>query len=152
MITVGPSLVELSHTIIDDLITDLHYSYMIYSAIRNGNIPNKLAHLLIVLVSHSRWLTTTFRFSRILLGHHNLKGFELKRTTIYCSTYSGCVLAELVLYKYQFIAFRVSETCSSSDRTFENLTKKIRADCGADCANIFLMCPSRSSFAYNVVQ
>ena len=51
---------------------------MIIKAIRTGVLPDRVAHLEIGPVSHSRWLTTTPRFLRIWISRHGLKGKQLQ--------------------------------------------------------------------------
>ena len=43
-ITVGHPLISLSEKLIRDLSTDQYYGYMIVSAIRSGELPQRLAH------------------------------------------------------------------------------------------------------------
>ena len=43
-ITVGHPLISLSEKVIKDLSTDQYYGYMIVSAIRSGELPQRLAH------------------------------------------------------------------------------------------------------------
>ena len=77
-IDVGPALPELTDNIIKDLSTDQFYGYMIIKAIRTGVLPDRVAHLEIGPVSHSRWLTTALRFLRIWISRHGLKGRQLQ--------------------------------------------------------------------------
>ena len=74
---VGPALPQLSDEVIKDLSTDQSYGYRIVTAIRTGVLPKDLALLEIGPVSHSRWLTTALRFTRIWISKHNLKGKNL---------------------------------------------------------------------------
>ena len=77
-ITVGPPLIQLSDEVIKDLSTDQFYGYMMSNAIRTGVLPERLAHLEIGPVCHSRWLTTALRFLRIWISKHGLKGKKLQ--------------------------------------------------------------------------
>ena len=77
-ITVGPPLIYLPEDVSKDLSTDQFYGYMMVNAIRTGVLPERLAHLEIGPVCHSRWLTTALRFLRIWISKHGLKGKKLQ--------------------------------------------------------------------------
>ena len=77
-ITVGPPLTHLPDDVLKDLSTDQFYGYMMINTIRTGVLPERLAHLEIGPVCHSRWLTTALRFLRIWISKHGLKGKKLQ--------------------------------------------------------------------------
>jgi len=77
-ITVGPPLIALKESVIEDLSTDQYYGYMIVSAIRSSVVPTRLGNLEIGPVCHSRWLTTALRCCRIWVSNHGLKDKQLE--------------------------------------------------------------------------
>ena len=77
-ISVGPPLIKLSDTVIQDLSTDQHYGYKIVCAVRDGVLPARIALLEIGPVNHSCWLTTANRLLRLWVSKNGLKGKNLK--------------------------------------------------------------------------
>ena len=76
-IQIGPALIELDQSIIDDLSTDQKYGYRMVMAIRAGKVYMDLANMDIGPICHSRWLTTANRLLRTWVGKHGFKGKDL---------------------------------------------------------------------------
>ena len=76
-IQIGPALIELDQSIIDDLSTDQKYGYRMVMAIRAGKVSMDLANMDIGPICHSRWLTTANRLLRTWVGKHGFKGKDL---------------------------------------------------------------------------
>ncbi|ESO08337.1 hypothetical protein HELRODRAFT_169148 [Helobdella robusta] len=84
-ITVGPPLIELKQSLINDLSTDQYYGYMIVNAIRSGVVPDRLANLQIgpvtqnVEVYKPNWVNIKVKHSWIDDPRHVLFQLELLR-------------------------------------------------------------------------
>ena len=70
----GNDMIELPDEIVKDLSTDQRYGYEICVAIRNGEVPDRLANLEIGPVNHARWNTTANRFCRMYVSNHGFRG------------------------------------------------------------------------------
>ena len=66
----GPDLVTLSPDVVKDLSHGQKYGYKMVKAVTSGVLTMEMANCAIVLIDHSRWLTTATRFLHLWVFQH----------------------------------------------------------------------------------